>query len=185
MICWKCQVGLLPCGCLKTTAHSRGICIGNVGGIAPCLPGAWIQTEMVSSSLNSFSWCLPGHHIQQQSGKWVGLEQLLKTPWMGIVPCVPFWSNKLGFLLVHCGSSLLIVLIRHVWSCADNYLLEIFALSYWCAQSPVHSLRSLPVSDEESKRHKGWEMAKLREQVRARLCVWELIQTQATFFFHS
>ncbi|KAJ1066804.1 hypothetical protein K5549_011527 [Capra hircus] len=31
---------------------------------------------------------------------------------------------------------------------------------------PVHSLRSLPVSDEESKRHKGWEMAKLREQVR-------------------
>lgn len=58
------------------------------------------------------------------------------------------------------------------------------ALSYWCAQSPVHSLRSLPVSDEESKRHKGWEMAKLREQVRGE-AVSEGLWTQATFFFFT
>lgn len=58
------------------------------------------------------------------------------------------------------------------------------ALSCWCAQSPVHSLRSLPVSDEESKRHKGWEMAKLREQVRGE-AVSEGLWTQTTFFFHS
>lgn len=60
------QVGPRPRGCLTMTAHSPHH-IGNVGGIAPCLPGAWIQTEMASSSLNSSSWCLPGHHVQQQS----------------------------------------------------------------------------------------------------------------------
>lgn len=110
---------------------------------------------------------------------------VVEKPWVGLVPFVP--SGLIN------GVSCWFTVVPLLWlSSSDMYgAVLTVTFSRWLApscrhaQSPVHSLlTSLPVSDEESERHKGWEMAKLREQVRGE-AVSEGLWTQTTSSFHS
>lgn len=96
-----------------------------------------------------------------------------------------FWSNKLGFLLVHRGSSLLIVLIRHVWSCADNYLLEMTCTVLLVCTKPgalVEILARFWWGVQEAQRMGDGKAEGAGE---GRGCVWRPLNPNHIFFFHS
>lgn len=168
---------------LKATAHSRGICIGNVGEIAPCLPWCldsdWNGFQL--SELFLVVFARTPHSNNNLAG--VGRTRaVVENTLDGNCALCAFWSNKLGFLLVHCGSSLLIVLIRHVWSCADNYLLEMT-----CTVLGVHKARCTHwdpclflMKSPRGTKDGRWQ--KLREQVRGRGCVWRPLNPSHIFF---